>query len=621
MDKLTERTVFHEIELKKDDDDILEDGEIVLPDPEWEGLTPDEKNIHHEDNSDDEWDTDLDEDEGSGTSRRIIMNDYSRQIYLAACNQLGIVPVHCFLKAINTEVMNLNFQGLGPLGTRAVATGMVKDSFTTHLYLAGNFIGHDGIRNVCDMLRENQYITHIDLSENELDTYAAEMLASVFKENDTLTTMKLSGNNFKDEDAEYFASILKIGSRYRNGQFTGLRSLDLSHNLFCDDGASILGHAIGDTETLTNMNLSWNRIRTPGIACIAKGIEENNSLKSLDLSSNGVDNKGADYIGEALEHNETLTDLNLNSNRIGLEGVVSLFKHLGKNEALKIIRLSNNPITLQGPVAALKLLEEGDSVLRELEIADACVPREFHAIYEEAQTLRPDFKVHLAGFMNSRDMCKAEVKSNKDSWKKDPMLVFVHFIESKKIKLFDMFKMFDRDKSCTVSKDEFRDGLKQVGCPLDDKEFNHLLNILDVNKDGEVDIGELLDGVEKNKKRLEKYTPEITSKTPEVINSSSNPSTRPTSKTENRTQSKLSSSRPTSGYTSETSSDEEQELNIQVKTPSPIPSRQQSSTPNDQISAQDNSTAEATRKDKDINVENEEDNGVNVSLQKSITVV
>ena len=35
------------------------------------------------------------------------------------------------------------------------------DRYTTRLDLAGNYFGHDGIRNLCDMLKENDIITHI----------------------------------------------------------------------------------------------------------------------------------------------------------------------------------------------------------------------------------------------------------------------------------------------------------------------------------------------------------------------------------------------------------------------------------------------------------------------------
>ena len=62
--------------------------------------------------------------------------------------------------------------------------------------------------------------------------------------------------------------------------------------------------------------------------------------------------------------------------------------------------------------------------------------------------------------MDYRALCFAEEERLKNRWKKDPMLAFVNFIEERKLKLFDMFKYFDTDKSCTLSKDEFLEGLK-----------------------------------------------------------------------------------------------------------------------------------------------------------------
>ena len=36
-----------------------------------------------------------------------------------------------------------------------------KDRSTTDLNMAGNMIGHEGIRYICEMLRENDIITHL----------------------------------------------------------------------------------------------------------------------------------------------------------------------------------------------------------------------------------------------------------------------------------------------------------------------------------------------------------------------------------------------------------------------------------------------------------------------------
>lgn len=90
--------------------------------------------------------------------------------------------------------------------------------------------------------------------------------------------------------------------------------------------------------------------------------------------------------------------------------------------------------------------------------------------------------------MNTRDMCKAVAKTTQDNWLKDPTLVFINFIEERKIKIFDLFKQFDRDRSCTLTRDEFITGLTKIGCPLDTGQLVQLLNILDVDRNGEVDL-------------------------------------------------------------------------------------------------------------------------------------
>lgn len=121
-------------------------------------------------------------------------------------------------------------------------------------------------------------------------------------------------------------------------------------------------------------------------------------------------------------------------------------------------------------------------------LQDACVPRQFYAVLEEVQRARPEFKVRLGGYMNTRDMCKAVAKTTQDNWLKDPTLVFINFIEERKIKIFDLFKQFDRDRSCTLTRDEFITGLTKIGCPLDTGQLVQLLNIFDVDRNGEVDL-------------------------------------------------------------------------------------------------------------------------------------
>lgn len=90
--------------------------------------------------------------------------------------------------------------------------------------------------------------------------------------------------------------------------------------------------------------------------------------------------------------------------------------------------------------------------------------------------------------MNARDMCKAVAKTTQANWLKDPTLVFINFIEERKIKIFDLFKQFDTDKSCTLTREEFITGLSKIGCPMDKGQLLQLLNVLDVDRNGEIDL-------------------------------------------------------------------------------------------------------------------------------------
>lgn len=499
MDQLVEKTVFYELELevpeqcgeKESVQDICTDTSVTVPEIQ---------------NSEDEWDTDLEE-EDRRPSRRLTGDDCVQQFYLAACSHLKIVPCNCFLKGVNTATINLSFQGLSSIDIKAVATAMVMDRMTNKLVLAGNMIGQDGVKYICEMLTENMYITDLDVSDNNLDGAALEMIAGVFKENETLCKLKVRGNNFRGHDAEHIASIMRLPTVFRDDHYLGLRSIDLSHNDLGDEGGQILGHAIGDNETVTELDLSWNKIRKTGIGCIAKGLAENNSLKYLNLSSNGLGNDGAELISNALAANRMLETLDLSANRIGLAGIVNLFTQIANNEKLAVIKLTNNPITLQGPTAALaRLLASDVTALQEIHIADACAPREFDELLSQMQLRKPGFTVVLAGYMDPRDLANPVGKANKDTWKKEPILMFIDFFETKKLGLFDMFKKLDADKSCSLSKDEFVQGFVQAGCPLSPKQFSDVIDIIDVDHNGEIDLGEFLDGYEQHKSRYLKLS-------------------------------------------------------------------------------------------------------------------
>ena len=60
------------------------------------------------------------------------------------------------------------------------------------------------------------------------------------------------------------------------------------------------------------------------------------------------------------------------------------------------------------------------------------------------------------------------------------------------MKIFDVFKQLDEDSSMTLSAYEFREGLNKLGLAnLPPHEVDRLVNALDMNNDGIIDLPEL----------------------------------------------------------------------------------------------------------------------------------
>lgn len=57
---------------------------------------------------------------------KLIRKDLStEELYLQACELVGVVPVRYFLRHLGSATINLNHHGLGPLGAKALAIALV----------------------------------------------------------------------------------------------------------------------------------------------------------------------------------------------------------------------------------------------------------------------------------------------------------------------------------------------------------------------------------------------------------------------------------------------------------------------------------------------------------------
>lgn len=79
-------------------------------------------------------------------------------------------------------------------------------------------------------------------------------------------------------------------------------------------------------------------LQDPTLTMIAKALETNTTLRQLDLSANLFREEGITTFAQALKINSTLEDLNFSKNNIG-EAAKAFAEGIMKNKSLKILNL------------------------------------------------------------------------------------------------------------------------------------------------------------------------------------------------------------------------------------------------------------------------------------------
>ncbi|EGD78054.1 hypothetical protein PTSG_08933 [Salpingoeca rosetta] len=93
------------------------------------------------------------------------------------------------------EIADLDDDGLGDIGARAVAEALKDNTCLKTLFLHNNSIGDEGAVTLAEMLKHNTTLERLDLSENSIGPEGAVALAEMLKHNTTLTALDLYNNS------------------------------------------------------------------------------------------------------------------------------------------------------------------------------------------------------------------------------------------------------------------------------------------------------------------------------------------------------------------------------------------------------------------------------------------
>ncbi|XP_012942856.1 leucine-rich repeat-containing protein 74B [Aplysia californica] len=406
------------------------------------------------------------------------------RIYIDSCRKFGVLPVAPVANSIADSHVVLKTRGLGVKGARAIATALVGNKKVKSLDLEDNWIGADGAVSIASMTLGNDCITEINISENRIGTKGIRAICEALAENRTIRKLDVSGSNLFDHDAKYIAMLLE-------SNFC-LQELKARNNKFGELGGLYLGPAIANNEFLQVLDLCWNHLRGKGAFAVAAGIGANVALKVIDLSWNGFCSKACKILGDSLLENISLRELDLTRNRINAEGVGGIMKGVQANHTLTALRVGQNPFTPDVATIILRAIVESESSdIRELDLTDIVVEEDFMKLLSDVKKKRLLLVKHGPVIKKGESMMK---EGDQISGFTDPVQALYEYMSQKGYRVIDLFKRFDTDRSMSVTRDEFYSGLVQAHVPMTVGQLEDLMEKLDKNKDGQVDLKELMDG-------------------------------------------------------------------------------------------------------------------------------
>ena len=462
-----------------------------------------------ENESDDDYDTDLEEE----SKRAEKYGVDGKKVYLKVCEDLNIIPCSPFLRQLDNEDINISHYNVGPVGCEAIAIALMKNTNVLTLNISDNSIGGEGAVYLSKLLTENCIISGLDISQNALGTQGAYAVGELLRDNTDLVELNVSSNSFKEKDFEPFVEALREN-------FT-LKILNLSCNSFDSVAGLLMGPAIQDNVGLEVLDLSWNNIRGRGAEVIGESLRQNCSLKMLDLSWNGFGDEGVKSLCEALMVNDTLEELDLTSNRITVRGARDLVKMLSVNNTLQVLRLGKNPFRWNVALEMVKAaVGNAEGQAREFYFDDMPVIKEFEDALDEIIFSCSELMVQCGTRLRGKDRTKKTKKKRVSfcfnfvnfwltftyvEWSaitsvefiinysfryQDLLNLLLEYIEMRGMRMYDMFKMLDRDNNNYVTHDEIMAGLKRTGLPMTNDEVRRLITLLDENDDGAISYKE-----------------------------------------------------------------------------------------------------------------------------------
>ncbi|PRP87838.1 hypothetical protein PROFUN_04312 [Planoprotostelium fungivorum] len=283
----------------------------------------------------------------------------------------GVLHICEALKTTNNTLSRLVLSGMNSKGAMMLAGCLQKNSSLTHLNLEGN----EGTEETLKAQNIQSKITELYLCDNNITEGGLSLVFSssewkhlqvlglrqcigraeisrsfslAIQNNKNIKTLMLR-DNLKGQQAEIIYAGLTLN--------TSITHLDLTGSCIDEREATEIGECLKRNQTIQILNLTDTRLGVKGGEAISNGLGENSSLIELVLAGNDVGNS-IEGILKALKAKSKLQVLNLQANNIDTEHGMTIASYLKSNSSLTELDISENPLSTGGIAVVLNALKD-----------------------------------------------------------------------------------------------------------------------------------------------------------------------------------------------------------------------------------------------------------------------
>ncbi|CDW82527.1 UNKNOWN [Stylonychia lemnae] len=286
-------------------------------------------------------------------SQNEITHKGSQELFLQLASNVSIISL---------DVGSYDGQGRNRIGSK----GLIKlqqllimpNTMLSHIFLAGNYIGNQGLQLLASGLKTNDRVMALDLSNNEITgCQGADGLYEILtNESNQILELIISKNPLGNNGVEKFSGALRHDK-------CKLSCLIMTQCDFNQLGARLLYLAVRICHSLQTFVIDKNKLNGPSVSVIQQMLWINTSIRSLSMAYCLLRDDGLTAICDGLERNQSIQTLILNNNQITDASIKNLSKRIKSSKLyLKVLDLSYNYITNKSGVGLMESLARNDSI-------------------------------------------------------------------------------------------------------------------------------------------------------------------------------------------------------------------------------------------------------------------